>query len=114
MRAIFSQAHKALLEAGKARSPRWDAVRAAHLRREPFCRWCGGDHDLEVHHIHPFHDCPERELDPRNLITLCDARGRQCHLRVGHLGDWRGFNPVVRRLAKSPRPGEAAEGRSIP
>ena len=37
----------------------------------------------------------ELELDERNLITLCEA-GENHHFVVGHLGDWRSYNPEVR------------------
>ena len=110
MRAILSQFHKRLGEAGKPRSPRWPSVRAAHLKREPWCRLCGGTEDLEVHHIRPFHLCPGKELDPANLITLCDSRNRECHLRAGHIGNWSRFNPAIRYLARSPHAGQATVG----
>jgi hypothetical protein len=35
---------------------------------------------------------PDLELDPANLITLCD----RCHLFVGHLGLWASYNPTCR------------------
>lgn len=85
------------------RSPKWPAVRKAHLKREPFCRACGGKDHLEVHHKEPFHlhvEDPEkwpvdRELDPANLITLCESESHNCHLWVGHLGLWQSYNVHV-------------------
>jgi hypothetical protein len=58
---------------------------------------CGGSEKLEVHHKQPFHLQPEFELDPDNLITLCEANkgGVNCHLFVGHLGSFKSFNPNV-------------------
>jgi len=51
---------------------------------------------LHVHHIKPFHLHPQLELDPRNLITLCEARGRDHHLLLGHLGTWESYNEHIR------------------
>lgn len=52
---------------------------------------------MRVHHVVPFHVDPSRELDPSNLMTLCEAKkyGINCHLLVGHLGNWRRWNPFV-------------------
>ena len=82
---------------GKKRSPQWPKVRAEHLRKCKFCMVCGGTKKLEVHHIKPFHLDPSLELEPTNLITLCEAkkRGINCHLLVGHLGNYRQENPQV-------------------
>jgi len=79
------------------RSPRWHAVEKQHLKDEPVCQWCGGVDRLQVHHITPFHLAKALELDPWNLITLCEDGGdSNCHLIHGHLGNWRNFNPSVR------------------
>lgn len=76
------------------RSGKWRTVRAEHLRLHPSCAVCGGVEKLEVHHKRPFHLQPELELDPANLITLCEANrdGVNCHLFVGHLGSFKSFN----------------------
>lgn len=60
--------------------------------------YCGNEKNLEVHHIQPFHLQPELELDQSNLITLCEAIGADCHLRQGHLGNWKGCNPNIRQV----------------
>lgn len=60
---------------------------------------CGGRDRLEVHHIRPFHLYPALELDPANFVTLCEAL-RECHLQVGHLGNWFDWNRAL--LAKPP------------
>ncbi len=79
------------------RSPEWPAVAHAHLAKEPACMVCGHrGQGLQVHHIKPFHLYPELELDPNNLITLCEIRGRDHHLLIGHLDDWESYNPQVR------------------
>ena len=80
------------------RSSRWPSVRAAHLEKNPTCALCGGIEALEVHHIVPFHIDPANELNPANLITLCESkrRGVNCHLGIGHLGNYKRSNPTVR------------------
>jgi 5-methylcytosine-specific restriction endonuclease McrA len=91
---------------GNKRSDQWPKVRAAHLLKENWCRNCGTINRLEVHHVQPFHLHPELELDPTNFITLCEdsTDGAECHLKVGHLGNWKNFNPQVREIANSPGP----------
>jgi 5-methylcytosine-specific restriction endonuclease McrA len=79
------------------RSPLWRHVRRDHLAIEPSCQACGTVDDLEVHHIAPFHLHPELELDPANLITLCEKAGHDCHFVFGHFHDWHRFNPNVRQ-----------------
>ncbi len=79
------------------RSPEWPTVAHAHLALEPGCMVCGHrGQGLQVHHIKPFHLYPELELDPSNLITLCEIRGRDHHLLIGHLDNWESYNPQVR------------------
>jgi hypothetical protein len=53
---------------------------------------------LDVHHIRPFHLHPDLELEPSNLITLCEADkgGVNCHLFIGHLGNFKSFNVDVK------------------
>lgn len=80
------------------RSTKWPKVRDAHLKIDPVCNVCGGTEDLNVHHIIPFHIDKSKELDPNNLITLCNGRG--CHFTFGHLFDWQKFNPSVVQDAK--------------
>ena len=79
------------------RSPEWPRVRAEHLKSHPTCEVCGSTDKIEVHHIQPFHLHPERELDPTNLITLCESghEGANCHLHYGHLGNFKSFNVSV-------------------
>lgn len=80
--------------------------------KESCCQWCHGTKNLEVHHIMPYHEFPALELDPNNLITLCDvsvwnrmwnAIGMgapdcdQDHLNKGHLGKYKCYNPDIRK-----------------
>jgi 5-methylcytosine-specific restriction endonuclease McrA len=84
------------------RSSKWPTVRKHHLIANPTCAVCGGTEVLEVHHIKPFNLHPELELDPSNLITLCESKkaGVTCHLFFGHCGDYKSFNKSVREDAK--------------
>lgn len=76
------------------RSAGWTKVRKDHIKNNPSCAACGRQDGLEVHHIKDFSENPELELDPTNLITLCD-KGTKCHLTFGHLGNWKSINPEV-------------------
>jgi hypothetical protein len=86
---------------GSARSGHWPTVRKHWLDMHPQCAVCTGTHKLEVHHIHPFHLAPHLELDPANLITLCenDKDGVNCHLLFGHLGNFKSVNESVKEDA---------------
>ena len=88
---------------GAARSGKWRSVRAAHLKKHPRCALCGGKKKLEAHHCLPFHLDPSLELDPNNLITLCEEKkdGANCHLLCGHLGSFHSFNKDVREDART-------------
>jgi 5-methylcytosine-specific restriction enzyme A len=82
---------------GVPRSPKWAAVRADFLADHPRCACCGGSSKLNVHHVEPFHVRPERELDPANLLTLCEGgNGLNCHFWIGHCGNWAAWNILAR------------------
>ena len=76
------------------RSSKWPKLRADHLKDNGFCQVCGGTEKLEVHHIYPVHLYPSSELDPTNLMTLCESKrfGINCHLFCGHKGNYKKFN----------------------
>lgn len=77
---------------GARRSKSWGKVRREHLKKSSRCVVCSKRKKLEVHHIIPFYLAPHLELESSNLLTLC--RGTfNCHLLVGHLGDYRAINP---------------------
>jgi hypothetical protein len=96
--AIWATVTIAGMAVAADRSGRWPAVRDTYLEAHPACEACGcKDEALNVHHVEPFEFAPERELDPTNLITLCNKH--HCHLMVGHLSDWHSFNPNVREDA---------------
>lgn len=79
---------------GAKRSHLWFEVRKKHLKLYPNCLVCGGSTSLQVHHIVPFFLAPDLELVSTNLMTLCTRKkyGINCHLLIGHLGNFRRFN----------------------
>ncbi|WP_220197000.1 HNH endonuclease [Ktedonospora formicarum] len=86
---------------GKERSGEWSRVQDEHLLREPACRACGyKGKKVQVHHIKPFHLHPELELDPSNLITLCQVRGKHHHMLLGHLNLWASYNAEIEHDVK--------------
>ena len=82
---------------GAKRSGLWPKIRAEHLKKEPTCVICGENKQINVHHKLPFSRYPDLELDPLNLITLCEAPGREHHLNYGHLGSYLSYNPEVEK-----------------
>ena len=80
------------------RSSQWPKVRAVHLTKEPTCQACGSDKKLEVHHIKPYHRFPAEELNPNNLLTLCEGDVVNCHLMFG-LRNFESWNSAVREDA---------------
>lgn len=64
---------------GGPRSSHWPKIRKEHLNKESCCQACGGEKELNVHHIIPYHIDKTKELDPDNLITLCEGGGINCH-----------------------------------
>jgi 5-methylcytosine-specific restriction endonuclease McrA len=84
------------------RSSKWQTVRKHYIEKNNVCAICGSTEVLEVHHKKPFHLDPTLELDPNNLITLCESKknGVTCHLWFGHLGDYHSFNENIEEDAK--------------
>lgn len=81
-------------EAQQSRHKDWWKHREGHLLQYPKCACCGDDNNVAVHHIKPFHLFPELELEPANLITLCEGGPINCHFIVGHGGkNWRTYIP---------------------
>lgn len=76
---------------GADRSPQWRGVRNRHVAEHPLCMACGASDDIEVHHIVPFHEHPELELEPDNLMTFCG----DCHFKIGHRGRWSRVVPTA-------------------
>ncbi len=94
----FATTHSAAPRSGK-----WPKVEHDFLVDHPCCEVCGNDDRrvIQVHHVLDFHDHPELELDPTNLITLCGVGGGcRAHFWLGHCGNFRlPSNPHVREDA---------------
>lgn len=60
------------------------------------CECCGENHELQVHHVVPWHISVELRFEPSNFIALCQA----CHFRFGHLRNWKDSNPEIRVLCE--------------
>ena len=80
---------------GLERSPKWPATQKRHLKKFPTCAVCNGTEHLNVHHKRPFHLFPELELEKTNLITLCMDGDKDCHIKLGHGGNFKAYNPDV-------------------
>ena len=80
---------------GMERSPKWPSTQDRHLKMHPTCAACGGTTNVNVHHKKPFHLYPELELEPTNLITLCMDGDKDCHIKLGHGGSFKAYNPNV-------------------
>lgn len=82
---------------GAKRSSKWRKVRKIHLKANPTCAVCKSRKKVEVHHKIPFHITPDLELKETNLLSLCENKkyGLNCHLLIGHLGNYRRFNDDI-------------------
>lgn len=86
---------------GKKRSPLWREERRRYLRKSPSCKVCGSHKKVEVHHKIPFYLRPDLELKEENYISLCESKKTlNCHLIIGHGGNYRDYNPQVERDAE--------------
>ena len=81
------------------RSPQWPHESHEHLLLFPNCAACWTKKFVVVHHIEPFWRVPSRELDPTNLLTLCESPSHNCHLIFGHFLNWKSWNPNVVAMA---------------
>jgi len=82
---------------GTRRRTAWRLIRNEYIKNHPVCAVCECKKNLEVHHIIPIHIAPDLELEMLNLVTLCTSKkyGLNCHLLIGHLGNFRRINPDV-------------------
>jgi len=94
---------------GIRRSPHWPATERYFKEQNPFCVACGKDRkmdesNIQIHHRIPFHFCillgrPDLELDPDNLVGLCETETGLAlpnhHLLLGHLDDFKSYNVDV-------------------
>jgi 5-methylcytosine-specific restriction endonuclease McrA len=100
------------------RSKKWPAVRNKHLKLYPTCEACGSKEHVQVHHIKPFHMFPELELEPTNLITLCekyladdDNSNDNHHLKLGHGGDFKKYEKNVLKKVNEYRMNKSKLGK---
>jgi hypothetical protein len=97
MTSIAERKEKKWLDAQFPESPLWRKTRKLHKMLHPRCAACPSlKRSNEVHHIIPRHEDPKLELDPTNLITLCETD----HLVFGHLRSWKSWNPDVVKHAR--------------
>ena len=80
------------------RSPSWPSLERHFLQANDHCAVCGGKELLQVHHKLPFHLRPDLELVSDNLVALCMAPTRECHLKVGHGSSWAAYNPDIVKM----------------
>lgn len=82
---------------GAKRSSKWRKVRKAFIKKNPHCFVCGSKKKVEIHHKIPFHIAPDLELVEDNLASLCENKkyGINCHLLIGHLGNYRRINAQI-------------------
>ena len=78
----------------RKRSSKWRKVRNKHIKNNPHCSVCGLKTKVECHHKIPFSLDSSLELEPDNLVTLCENKkyGINCHLVI-HGGNYRDFRP---------------------
>lgn len=96
----------------KTRSSKWGDLRDEFVASNAECAACGTKNHLQVHHVKPFHDFPELELDVNNLITLC-MDVNECHINIGHGDSFRFSNPNVREDAEKFRTSTEADRKLI-
>ena len=60
-----------------------------------------------MHHVVPFNEKPELELDESNLMVLCMGDD-ECHLFIGHGGNYDFWNPQVRLDVEELKKGKEA------
>ena len=79
---------------GIKRSSDWPKFKKEYEVTHPKrCALCNTDKQVELHHIFPVSLFPEKELDPENVVWLCEKFSH--HLFCGHLGSYRSYNKNV-------------------
>jgi len=98
IKKVLTRAYHSVTRAviSRGRSPQWRSISSAYERENPKCAACGATTKLQVHHVMPFHLDPALELDVSNFVTLCMEGDNDCHLRIGHGGNFRAYNPKLR------------------
>ena len=105
------------------RSPHWPAVEKHFIAANPVCLLCGkGKADgveLNAHHKYPFSYIiglgrPDLELDFRNLRTLCVLPAHEHHCLVGHLGNYKSYNPELEKMVALCRGKDKEQIKALP
>jgi hypothetical protein len=87
---FFRRPDPGLVAAGVPRSSKWPPFLKAFLRGKT-CVCCGSRGPLTGHHKLPFSLRPDLELVESNVAPICD--GTDCHLVIGHMKDFKLYNP---------------------
>jgi hypothetical protein len=90
----FTKRKSDVFEASADRSGQWRTFRN-NLVKNAKCAICGSSKNLQAHHKKPFKDFPELELDPDNIVILCENPNRNCHFVFGHLFNWSHYNDDI-------------------
>lgn len=69
-----------------------------YKQKNPCCEYCGRRKMVDVHHIQSVKDRPDLAGVSSNFLSLC--RKPQCHLIVGHFGNWKTINPNSRQICQ--------------
>lgn len=77
--------------AAAPRNKDWSKKSKEFLGLNPTCVACGGVATV-VHHKLPFHLYPELEMVPSNWRPMCEGDTMNCHLHIGHSGDFSAYN----------------------
>ena len=67
----------------RGRSGKWPRFLRELLAAHPNCRGCGRKAETG-HHLVPFHERPDLELEPANVVPVCVP----CHFVVCHGSSW--------------------------
>ena len=90
MFGLFRQPDPGVVAAGVPRSSAWGPWVKRFVKGKT-CVCCGSKGPLTGHHKIPFHLRPDLEMVESNVAPVCD--GTDCHLVIGHLKDFRLYNP---------------------
>ena len=90
MFGLFRQPDPGVVAAGVPRSSGWSAWVKRFVKGKA-CVCCGSKGPLTGHHKIPFHLRPDLEMVESNVAPVCD--GTDCHLVIGHLKDFKLYNP---------------------
>lgn len=87
----------AVLRMGPRDTAAYKKAMAGYLAAHPVCQFCGkAGGKVEVHHVIPVSVDPTKAADVTNMVTL--HRKPDCHMVVGHLGNFRDYNSNVARV----------------